>query len=464
MKDTRNDVEIVANLRGYLLRDPEEITHKHLVEYLSNRTDNGKLVGPRIQLTDEFDLPAGYLKCIKNKIRTNAGLYLYNLMLVEIFDGEIDYVNVVLNKSGLGLLTHVLANKVMREDIDVEKCYTFFDNFTWLGYAVSEFTVPALSENLVGIHPDILKLKKQLLKEHADIIENNDVVGYVKNIEEPLLEKAKEVYKDDPSFNLFQSGNKKPTIENALKRCYIGIGVVPDPTTGEKRIITSSYNDGIKPEEYAVFGNEAIFGSYSRACGTAIGGAEAKEATSAMQSVSLGPKNSDCKSKNYIWVKLDPHIINGFIDDRYMIEGTKLVKLTTENKSKYIGKFVKFRSYQYCEFDSSTVCNMCAGDRYYDLGIDQIGLTSQIMGNILMNASMKLFHDMSLKFVELNPEEYLQDYIPLNKRAAAKRSAGSLESIGTFDHDEESYDLNDYILSFAENSYEMHDSLVNKYL
>ena len=56
-----------------------------------------------------------------------------------------------------------------------------------------------------------------------------------------------------------------------------------------------------------------------------------------------------------------------------------------------MNKPVKIRSSMFCKNDK--ICSVCAGKRFYILGIQNIGLTSGRVTNTLLNASMKNFHN-----------------------------------------------------------------------
>lgn len=48
------------------------------------------------------------------------------------------------------------------------------------------------------------------------------------------------------------------------------------------------------------------------------------------------------------------------------------------------------------------ICNICAGDLFYILNIKNIGLTSVVAPNTVMNISMKAFHDQTVKRKKLD--------------------------------------------------------------
>ena len=89
----------------------------------------------------------------------------------------------------------------------------------------------------------------------------------------------------------------------------------------------------------------------------------------------------------------------------YIIEGSKLVELTSENKSKYIGKKVKVRFSALCE-SKTGICNKCMGNLYYRLGMKtNIGTVLTQIPSVQKNISMKAFHDTTQSLFEMDLEK-----------------------------------------------------------
>ena len=86
----------------------------------------------------------------------------------------------------------------------------------------------------------------------------------------------------------------------------------------------------------------------------------------------------------------------------YIIEGSKLVELTSENKSKYIGKKVKFRFSALCE-SKTGICNKCMGNLYYRLDMKaNVGTSLTQIPSTQKNISMKAFHDSTQSLYEMD--------------------------------------------------------------
>ena len=80
----------------------------------------------------------------------------------------------------------------------------------------------------------------------------------------------------------------------------------------------------------------------------------------------------------------------------------ELTEITSENKDKFIGKNIKLRFSSMCE-SKNGICNKCAGNLFYRLGIRNIGASTPQIPSKLKVLSMKLFHDDQLNFAEMDP-------------------------------------------------------------
>jgi len=78
--------------------------------------------------------------------------------------------------------------------------------------------------------------------------------------------------------------------------------------------------------------------------------------------------------------------------------------LDGETIDKYVGKTVKMRSPMFCTDDK--ICNKCAGELFFKLGIENAGLTTTKATGVILNSSMKAFHDTSLKINKIDPFQY----------------------------------------------------------
>ena len=238
------------------------------------------------------------------------------------------------------------------------------------------------------------------MKKYAKEIEAADEQTIVK-IENELMDLAKELLKDEPAMDMYNSGARSK-FGNQFKNIFIMKGLCkdPDPLKGFN-VIMSNQIDGISQDEYIKLANTLAAGPYARGKKTEVGGYWEKLFLSAYQTLTLGPKGSDCGTKRTITVTLTKDKIADYMYS-YIVEGSKLVELTTDNMSKYVGQTVKLRYTSLCERKDG-FCNMCAGNLYYRIGIQNIGITTPQLMSKLKNISMKAFHSSVATFYEMDP-------------------------------------------------------------
>ena len=105
----------------------------------------------------------------------------------------------------------------------------------------------------------------------------------------------------------------------------------------------------------------------------------------------LDDYGSDCGTKRTLDVKLTNTIKKDYMYRYIVTDNGSLVLLTPENMDKYVGKTVKMRSPMMCVGEK--ICNHCAGDLFYKLGIKNAGLTASRVATTLTRLNMKKFHE-----------------------------------------------------------------------
>lgn len=386
---------------NYFLSIDEELgTKKSTIMELFGEF-NGK---HRFNQYDMFDVPPNSYgpegRRNKNTFRTTIGIWIFNRVFIEkeLFDLK-HYVNKTITKKLFNSIAKDITYKILEEKLplDALKHYMMkgqkFMNYSTI---LSEST----TIKLLTISQKIEVEKAKLLKKYAKEVEAKDP-GTIIKIQNELLDMAKKELKDDPSMDVYMSGAKEK-IGNDFKNMYImkGLSKNPDPTKGYN-IITSSYMNGIKKEEYADFANSLAEGPYARGIKTGLGGYWEKLALPAYQHIKMLPKGSDCGTKRHIHVKLTDNNYNKYIYSFAKV-GSKYVELTSENKSDFIGKEVALRFSSLCEAKDG-ICNRCGGNAFYRLGITNIGTAVPQVPAKLKLVSMKSFHDSQVVMDKMNP-------------------------------------------------------------
>ena len=337
----------------------------------------------------------------KNKFTTTVGRYVFNKCFIEpeLFN-LFGYINKSINKKTLKNINNKISYALLEDKITLDdmkkwlmRCQKFqpYSNILCAGYTME----------MLNISKKIEPKKKALLKENKEAIEAGDEKVMAK-IENELLDYSKELLKGDPSMDLYDSG-AKGSFGNNFKNLFVCRGATkdPDPTKGYD-IITSNYIDGISKEDYPKAAKSLAAGPYARAKKTALGGYWEKLFLRAFQHMILGPEGSDCGTNRTIEFFITEDNVD-MVMYNYIVEGTRLVELTSDNMNKYINKLVKMRFYSLCEYkENGQVCNKCAGNMFYRAGYKNIGTATPQLSSKLKLISMKAFHDAQVKLHKID--------------------------------------------------------------
>ena len=399
------------------LSHPETITRSLLSSIFSNKiskqdpiTKEITIVPPKYRLTDFFDLPPKILPNQPEAVNdTTIGIFLFNsFILCQSFGSKIPYMNKTLNEKAIGGLVKQLSKMIIEKQIEVKDYARFTNNTVWLGY-LSELCMPGMSIELIVPPKELSKYKNELLKENSHLTERRvcdltDVAEYHDRVETPLLKKAKEIRDNNYAGRIYEM--KKPSFENNFKNKNITNGAMFDPVTGKYKINTNSFNEGLNDWNFDVLANKTMVASYNRGVNTQIGGTYAKYVGIMMQTVRAGPKGSDCGSKGYVKFTVTDDNKNTIICSYGLINGEE-IEITEDIAKKLVGKTVSLRSPLFCKAPHY-LCNKCIGNRSYQLGITNIGLTTNVPLDKQKNKSMKSMHDVSVHTMSINPSEYIE--------------------------------------------------------
>lgn len=358
-------------------------------------TFNGK---QKFHPYDTITIPKGvYGKTVHNtnEFTTTLGLWIFNRFFIEPeLDGIFGYINKPINKKVYGQMNKDLSYAILEGKATIQQLKHLSDKIQKYQPYVSVLSANH-TDGMLTIGPKINKRKKELLNKYSKEIAARD--GKIVNlIEQELLQYARELLKDDPSIDIYDSG-AIGSFENNFKNMFIMKGAVQDPNDPDLNynIITSCLMDGISKEEYSKFANGLAAGPYARSQKTASGGYMEKLFLRALQHVTLDVPGSDCGTDRFILVHMDNKNLDNFMYS-YIIENGKLVELTADKREKYLGKTVKLRFSALCEHEH--ICNKCAGNLFYRLGVTNVGVaTPQFVSKIKLRY-MKAFHDSVVQY------------------------------------------------------------------
>lgn len=405
-------------------RTSKTITNNEDIEYLIGLTEHDITMSLIMELFGDFGkyqrfnpydiitipiggyggkLKDGKEKINKNSFTTTVGRFIFNKYFIECEPELLDmigYVNDDVNKKTYGKIFNSLSYAVLEDSIDIDT-YKRFCIRTQKFMPYVSILAPNHSDNMLTITKAINKRKAELIEQNKEAFENGDVI-VVDKVSKELLDYARELMKDDPAMDMFLSG-AGGSFENNFKNMFIMRGSVQDPDPRKSyNIITSNYIDGVSKEEYSKLANTLAAGPYSRSKKTELGGAWEKLFLAAFQHIILDDPGSDCGTTRHIEMDVNDGNI-GMIMYCYVInDDGSLEEITSKNRNKFIGKRVKLRFSSMCE-SKTGICNKCAGNLFYRLGIRNIGASTPQIPSKLKVLSMKLFHDDQLNFTEMDP-------------------------------------------------------------
>ena len=390
----------------------ENITLDTLYDLFSNRKEQDSkgnfVVKPPLFFANfPIIVKKGQLESVFEDTKTTVGRYIFNLKAINpVFHERVPYFNDVITKKSMGKFHQKITDMLIADTItpyeygEWQRRVEWFDN-------LAEALTPGYPLSMTELPAPIKKEYDRLLKEHHECIEKNDVIGYITNIETPIVKFAKEWYmKNEPEAMAIFLAAGKPSFENNFKNMFLAVGPILDIATGKFRISTRSYSDGISPKEYELYTNASITGSYKRGFETQFGGAKTKEFTNSFQSVKV--IEDDCHTEHYVIFDTTDenkqHLVNSFIKSK-----NGYMKVTHDNVDKLVGHRVLLRSPVLCATKKG-FCSICAGDLFTKLGMKNVGTSLTRLPNNFLNGALKNMHDSTVSVNRYNPEDYIYEY------------------------------------------------------
>ena len=367
---------------------------------------NGKI---KYHPYDTFDVPIGSYgpegRKNKNVFTTTVGIYVFNVFMIEnkFFD-LFQYINETVDGDVLEDITGVITRAVQEDKYSTASLDEFLQKCQFLMPTTTALTESG-SEKLYSLSEYIMPKKKALAKKYEKELSRGDA-AVSEAMEKELIEEAMNYLEDDPALDIYLS-KARSSIGNNLKCMYIMKGAITNPDTKSDQkffISTSSYNDGIPREEYPLLCKSLATGPYSRSRKTALGGYWEKLFVMAYQDVVIGGPNTDCGTTDTIPILLTKKNLDSWMYSYIQEKGGKLVELTIDNQDKYLNKVVNFRFSIFCE-DKKCICNKCAGNSFYRLGVTNIGVAMGMIASDIKNINMKAFHDGTVSTITIDPKK-----------------------------------------------------------
>lgn len=328
---------------------------------------------------------------------TSLGMLLFNRYVLEANHviQVTRYWNIPLGNKGMGEFEKMLASLVVTDLISTRDQGNVIDARDRLGAWVSCFLGTAVSSSLLMPMHDVNKRKDELFKQYASDINSNDPVKQIlttNKIEAELVGMVRKNLKNAGESNdLFNSGVYN--LDNNYKTINVMRGAVFNDITQKYDVVESSLMDGINKKDITPFANSVVAGAYPSAVGTADAGYMSKQMMALLQSEELDPNpKSDCGTKSTIPLRIDSSNAK-YVLNRNILDGSKIVTLTSKNIGSYINKTVKLFSPACCTHDR--ICAKCAGPLFYSLGVTRVGLLCTQFTDKILNIKLKSKHNLS---------------------------------------------------------------------
>ena len=360
---------------------------------------------PKYHVDDMIIIGPEQSPFVKENSSTTCGIYLFNKFILEplkIFG----YVNKPFGKKELDALEDGISDGLMQKDLTTEQVAEFIDRLQFLlGGPLAHLINPSINPDIMTLPPQAAALKKKLLAENKAGIEANDPQTSSK-IEKEVTKVAMDWMneRNDPSLSFFKSGAIDPY--NNYRTMFVMKGAVKD-NTGESptgyKIVTSEYDNGITKEDMPKIADTVVTSSYNSGVATQDSGYMGKKYNTILQRVKLLERGSDCKTPDTFQTVITTRHLY-----RYIMENGKPICLTPEVIDKYKGKVCKLRSPLHCHAKDPYYCNICMGDRLYDIGVHNVGLTVSILSGATLNAALKTKHNVTVGTYTIKEEDILK--------------------------------------------------------
>lgn len=359
---------------------------------------------PKFDTKSPLHLDAGeYIN--QKEVDTTVGSFLFNKIMVEgMLEPVIpnQYYNEVVNKKGFKKLVGMLSEGLMMGKIQIDPTLIkWLKQYEFYGMKAVTIFSPSYTEGLLKKNISVTKEKEKLLKEKKGELSPSEMT----EIEDTLVKKSHEILKKDPGLTLYDSGGRG-SFDNDYKNMNLMLGPVAVPgEEGQFDMITSNYIEGLQKSDLVAAGNMVVNAAHPKAIGTQVSGYQTKQYYAAYQSIQCDEEGTNCGTKMGLNIFLTEDEISDYYFQYIIKKDGTTELLTPDNKDKYLNKKVKLRSPMFCKTDK--VCSICAGQRYYTMGIKNAGLTTGRISNTLLNASMKNFHVAKVNFDEVNLSDLL---------------------------------------------------------
>ena len=362
---------------------------------------------PLFDTNDLIDIyPADY-PGLTERVDTTPGYLVFNwVVLYFAFEGRIAYFNVEQGDDPMLLESEIysrclvdgddwdgLSDEDKAKTISPEMVGRFVQGLYEIG-PLAKVISPTGTLRSLSAHPDAEKVLKALLFKHKDELTDPAVIV---NIEKAMDDLDKQWLSHDRSYEFYASKKarmrrRKLFYTYGIEAAFHEAGnytLIPDP------LMAATVN----LDELVAMYNSIREGSYLRGAETAKGGELVRIIFMIFQNHRVVP--GDCGTKIRSVRTLTSENINRYLGLNIDNSG-KLVTLTKDNKSQFVGKQVRFRRAFLCNMNHIDTCSACAGGAKADEPRAPAADVSTGASNIMLS-SMGAMHGKETKVVMFDP-------------------------------------------------------------
>ena len=397
--------------REHLLKmQPNDITLSYLISLFADTVDDStkNVAGKHKSRYDTWDtmtVPAGYFYKGQPEIHTTIGRFVANKFMFQgagIIEG-MGYFNDVINGKSLSKIDDAVATLYLEDHINRQQFNSYLDHRDTIGYWLNGVLAHTISAKMAKPLPEIEKKKAELCtKYQAEIAAGN--IDVMTHISDELVAYAKELLKDDPGMDLYDSGDLN--FGNNYKNNSILKGAVYNKLRDEFDFVDTSFMDGIDVKDIPAHANSILASQYPASVATRDSGYASKKILALLQMMEIDEPGTDCGTKNLIPITITNVNKNDMLYT-YIQDGSEEVMLTRDNIAKYVGKKVMMRSPMSCINDK--ICSKCAGQLFYLLGVKHAGLFGTQVSHTALNLGLKAKHDSVITLFTLDPDKVVED-------------------------------------------------------
>jgi hypothetical protein len=390
---------IVQTPSGHFFVDPEKGNALTLIEDADPKE-------PPLKIKDHIDLKEGEVPNVYADVKTTYGNVLFNFTaIIWPFGKKVEFLTGRVNAEKLE--AYVLGRMVddlkpgetapnegdRNAPLYVSEYLKFCDAMFYLA-GFTQLCVPAVTRKTMQAPPGIFELRKKLLEENKDRLNDPAVIA---SIMKKLIAYDKEYLKDDEGANFLITGKSYDVVRSKLFLMHgaeagLGDGVQVD-------LVTNSLAEGWDITKFPAMNNSLRAGSFNRGAETMLGGEAVKWLLRASSNMTVTQEDCGARLGLEIFVDNDSiHKLPGF--SVVTQDGHEKVP-DLEAAGKYMGKKILLRSSMFCKLEKTDYCAVCVGDK---LALSPTALSAAIAGygNTFLLLFMKKMHGTALQVARMN--------------------------------------------------------------